>query len=59
MVLKEVEFKDVDCIQQAQCRVKWRAIVIMVMNLLGFMKSKDRRDLISAVSILTSMMKDQ
>jgi len=44
MVLKEVEFGDVDCIQQAQCRVKWRAIVIMVMNLLGFMEGKEGRD---------------
>jgi hypothetical protein len=44
MVLKEMEFEDVDCIQQAPCRVKWRAIVFMVMNLLGFTKGKESRD---------------
>jgi hypothetical protein len=40
MVLKEVEFEDVDCIQQVQCRVNWRAVVIRVMNLFGFMKGR-------------------
>lgn len=62
MVLKEVEFEDVDCIQQTQCRVKWRAIVIVVMNQLGFVKGEEGRDwqnLISAVHILTSVIKDR
>ena len=36
MVLKVVELEDVEYMQQARCGVKWRAIVIMVMNLLGF-----------------------
>jgi len=30
--------------QQAQCRVKWRAIVIMVMSLLGFMKGREETE---------------
>jgi hypothetical protein len=42
MVLKEVGFEDVDCIQWAQCRLKWRAVVIMVRNLSGFMKVQGR-----------------